>query len=609
MSTITDLIVEQGRAAAAARAQSGAIWGRAAESVAQIPGQIMAQRRQGQQLDLQQQEMTQRMALQGQEGQKNAIELGGMQRSMAGTKAVADAVQANTTLTDAGHYVTNEDAVDGTLRSSGFAQEADIRSMTAAKNQIELNTAQHSNIQAQLDQNTYLKNQLEPVVNEKDPVKQKLAYDVLRGNQAGLKSQHPFLSQLPPTMDISTLTAQFNAAETADAKLADAFKQSEVGLNTSKAKQADAEAAAATAKAGPPNVQTLMQIVSGMPDLQKPENASLLASTTARIANARNHEEGQKAIEDAQNQIGQVNVAKQKAPISISIATGTAAAKDAQMAAAVGGPVDASRPDPKTANIPDPKTGMTPAGMYQAAMEHALKGTMPSIGFGQTPRAMAVRLGVMNKAAAIAQAAGVDLPTVQTQYKSNAAALNKVLPIAVMTASSAGAANDNLQLALDASADVARSGAKFANRYTQWAQGELTPAKGLAQFELYIYTAAREYAKVVSGSAASTQGLTDSASREAAKLLSAAQAPDVFASVAQGMQKDMANVTGNQTKAIAAVNGTIANFFSAVNGGGPVGAPAPSDVNTRAAAVLQQNGKASDPASVSAFLKNNPTFK
>jgi hypothetical protein len=232
-------------------------------------------------------------------------------------------------------------------------------------------------------------------------------------------------------------------------------------------------------------------------------------------------------------------------------------------------PVDANRPDPKTGNLVDPQTGMTPNAVYQAALVHALENKLPALGFGQTPRAMALRMGITNKAGAMAAAAGVDLPTLQAEYRANSTALNKILPIATQTAASAGTAMDNLQLAIDQSDQVARTGAKFVNRYAQWVQGSFTPAKGLSQFETYVYTAAREYAKVVSGSAASVSGLTDSASREAEKLLNTAQAPATFKAVAQAMQNDMNNVTANQTKQIANVSSTIANFFSAINGGRP----------------------------------------
>jgi hypothetical protein len=231
---------------------------------------------------------------------------------------------------------------------------------------------------------------------------------------------------------------------------------------------------------------------------------------------------------------------------------------------------DATRPDPATANVVSPKTGLTPNAEYQAAMTYALEGKMPSQGFGNSPRAAAARSAVQAKAGALAAAAGVDLPQLQAEYRANSGALTKLLPQAKATATFANTATDNLDLALAQSDQVARSGSKLANRYLQWIQGELTPAKGLTQFETYIYTAAREYAKVTNGAAMSAAGLSDSATREAGHLLNATQSPEAFAAAATAMKNDMANVLGEQSKTLAGVSETLGNFFSAVNGGGPV---------------------------------------
>jgi hypothetical protein len=237
--------------------------------------------------------------------------------------------------------------------------------------------------------------------------------------------------------------------------------------------------------------------------------------------------------------------------------------------------IDASRPDPATANIPEPKTGLTPNALWQGAVTFALEGKPPAVGIGSNLRAQNVRAATQNKAAAIAAAAGVDLPTVQAEYRANSTALNKLLPQAKATATAANTAIDNLELAARQSATVVRAGSKLANRYLQWAQGSLTPAAGLTKFETYVYTAAREYAKVTSGGAASAQGLTDSAAREAEKLLSTTQSAEAFTAAAQAMKDDMSNVIGEQSKTLAGVSSTIANFFSVANGGGAVAAPAP----------------------------------
>jgi hypothetical protein len=85
----------------------------------------------------------------------------------------------------------------------------------------------------------------------------------------------------------------------------------------------------------------------------------------------------------------------------------------------------------------------------------------------------------------------------------------------------------------------------------------LSPAEGLTKFETYVYTAAREYAKVTSGGAASAQGLTDAAAREAEKLLNTAQSPRAFAAAVQAMRDDMANVQKNYQAQVANMRGQM----------------------------------------------------
>lgn len=235
-------------------------------------------------------------------------------------------------------------------------------------------------------------------------------------------------------------------------------------------------------------------------------------------------------------------------------------------------PIYATRPDAAIGNTVEPVTGLTPNALFQAGMIHALEGKFPPVGMGQSTKSMSIRTAVQNTSAAMANQVGVDITELRAEYRANATTLNKLLPAATFTAAAASTALDNLQLAADQSGEVARSGSKFVNHYTQWLKGEFTPAAGLTKFETYIYTAAREYAKVVSGSAQSVAGLSDTAAREATKLLNAAQAPESFAAAVTAMQNDMANVTGNQRKQIANVSGTIANFFGAVHGQGATAA-------------------------------------
>lgn len=257
---------------------------------------------------------------------------------------------------------------------------------------------------------------------------------------------------------------------------------------------------------------------------------------------------------------------------------------EAAAQAAAAPPIDALRPTGPEANKINPITGLTANAEYQNALIWAVTGKVPSAGMSSAPgQRLAANQMIQNKGAAILAAAGVDAERVQAQYRAHATALSRIVPIATMTAASAGAAKDYLQLAADASGDIQRTQSKWFNKPWQDLQKGLTSAAGLNQFELYIYSASREYAKVVTGSAASVEGLTDSAAKEMARLLNAAQSKEAFAAVSQGMQNDMDRFTGNQNKQIANESAILGNFFAAVNG-----TPAPTSKTTPQTTPLQK---------------------
>lgn len=241
-------------------------------------------------------------------------------------------------------------------------------------------------------------------------------------------------------------------------------------------------------------------------------------------------------------------------------------------------PVSAGPPDPATANIPSRVHGLTPNAIHQNGLAFAMTGQMAPQGMGSSPKVKAARDAINNHASALADAAGVDLPMLRAEYKANSGALSKMVPAYRFTAGAAGTANDNIELALDQSAKVPRAGSPLVNRYLQWANGHtLVGNPQLTKFETYIYTAAREYAKVTSGASQSVAGLSDTAAKEAEKLLNAAQTPEAFAAAAGAMQNDMQNVTKNQIKQIGGVSDTIAKFLSVA-----MGTPAPAGGNVAA---------------------------
>jgi len=231
--------------------------------------------------------------------------------------------------------------------------------------------------------------------------------------------------------------------------------------------------------------------------------------------------------------------------------------------------------------------------LYMLAVQDML-GVTSSAG-GRTPSGAI--LAVKEKENDILNAYGLtafDAAAAKEQMKSITAANTALMATAAFTKTYASTANDNLQLALNQSDAVARSGAKIVNNYTQWVQGNFTPAGDLAAFETYIYTAAREYAKVTSGGAKSSAGLTDSAQAEASKLLNAAQSPEVFARVVQAMQADMNNVINNFDKQTGKFPDAVKALFGLAGQAGTA-TPGQDKLTSPSGNVYDMTGYATDP--------------
>jgi len=230
----------------------------------------------------------------------------------------------------------------------------------------------------------------------------------------------------------------------------------------------------------------------------------------------------------------------------------------------------ANPPNPNTANVVDPAYGRTPNSLYQAALEYTMKGGNLQQFVGglssKDPRTQAIKDYISNKAGAIATALGSSFPQIQAMYKVDSAAATKLVTQALFIKTYLATATDNLDLALSQSDQVSRTNAKIANNYIQWAQGNFTPAGPLAEFETYIYTASREYAKVTSGGAMSAQGLSDSAQREAAKLLNTAQSPEAFKATVGAMKLDMANVVNEMNNSVSGISSSLGIDTSKLSG-------------------------------------------
>lgn len=232
---------------------------------------------------------------------------------------------------------------------------------------------------------------------------------------------------------------------------------------------------------------------------------------------------------------------------------------------------------------------LTQSDLYNLAVSDMM-GVASSTG-GRTPSGAIT--AVKNKEDQIMKAYGLsqlDINTARAQYANLTKTNAQLLQTASYNNLALNTANDNLTLAIQASTELDRGGAKFLNQWAQMADSNFTPAVPLSKLETYIYTFGREYAKVTSGASQSKAGLTNSASDEVAKLLNASQAPETFAGIAEAMQKDMNNVIKENNNAVQIFPDTVKKLFGWVGGGAPDGSQVqsklPPDIQTKVTSSL-----------------------
>lgn len=163
MGDIAQLIIEQGRQAAAARAAQGEIWGRAIGNIAQVPGQVMAQQRANTELAGQQAELQQRMALQGQQQTINAGTIADQAAVRAGTPYMNKLLAADIYKDDGsidiakGSKMIEAGGMPDTLQSQ-FRSHALAWNESAAKTSEAQQKAREAQLAAQTAADTHLGN-------------------------------------------------------------------------------------------------------------------------------------------------------------------------------------------------------------------------------------------------------------------------------------------------------------------------------------------------------------------------------------------------------------------------------------------------------------------
>ncbi len=270
--------------------------------------------------------------------------------------------------------------------------------------------------------------------------------------------------------------------------------------------------------------------------------------------------------------------------------------------------IDASKPTGDKANVIDPATGFTPSAIYQDALGFGLKGTLPSMGLGSNSQVRKARAAIQNKAAAIADAAGVDLPTVQAEYKANSAALAKILPQYNQTVVNEQNATKNFELVYNLAQKMDKNTFQTAspmiNNWIRTGQVQVGGNKDVNNFMSALVTAVTEYAKVVTGQT-SGAGVTDAARSEMKTILnSGLNAPAIRSFIDNVAAKDMDNRVSSYHDQIGNISEIIGSFLDASRNSEPGTASRPAYQNDSATST-DQNTSADASASPGDIIEYN----
>ena len=229
-----------------------------------------------------------------------------------------------------------------------------------------------------------------------------------------------------------------------------------------------------------------------------------------------------------------------------------------------------TRPDAKTGKTVVPGTGLTRSSIYQSGKSWALTGVMPSLGLGSAGSVKNARAAIINSGSALAENSGVDLPALRAEYKSNAAALTKLVgPYTQLEVNATNAAN-NFEILKSLGQEMDAKSVQIAipllNSYVRSGQVSLSGNKAVNNFMSTLTEAMTEYAKVVTGQTGGA-AVTDAARKQVQDLLNRGLSTSAINDwVEKSALPLMDSRKSSYLAGINAVSGTIASFLN----GGPV---------------------------------------
>lgn len=183
---------------------------------------------------------------------------------------------------------------------------------------------------------------------------------------------------------------------------------------------------------------------------------------------------------------------------------------------------------------------LTPEGQDLAAQEYLNTGKLPpGMGGAQT----GINAKIIARAAEISSANGNDAQAAslnRASFKAAQTGLTALTKQRTLVGAFERTALKNLEIALDESNKVDRTGVPALNRWLLAGKKSLTGDVEVGRFNAALTSALNEYAKVLSG-ATGAAGISDAARREAHDLLNTANTPEQVVGIVDIMKREMSN--------------------------------------------------------------------
>lgn len=187
------------------------------------------------------------------------------------------------------------------------------------------------------------------------------------------------------------------------------------------------------------------------------------------------------------------------------------------------------------------ETAMTDDAINSAAEKYRLTGQLPSLGIGKNGAVMKAK--ILDRAAELAKSAGESNEEQGIRIvanKANQAALAQITKQEQMVGAFEKNALKNLDIALQASKDVDRTGVPVLNRWLLAGRKSIAGDPAVSKFHAANTTFVNEYAKIMSGSMGNTV-VSDSLRKETESLLATKDTPEQYEATVSLMKQEMAN--------------------------------------------------------------------